>query len=646
MSLDYSGIPNLDRNRKVFTEVPTRNQLDSALSKESPSVDEEDILFDDVIRTFLKGEALKEAIGNMDPNGFIPVEEESSVRASIQRLFPDSSPSVITFGMFKEACDAVAQANLNLNEDWILKYNITDPKLDHAAVITKFKDIDKSGNDWITAFLDMLSPFAGILIAGALNDIWLLASKSMGIDTHGDTGEIKSFAAGGVPFAIALLVEIGWTLYEFNALFKDSKLPEDIKNNIEKMSSDPKERRRILEENGIDYSKMQRNQRYNDYEAIRNYSLTYIQRHQDNLNYHHWVCYSQVAESQVLTRSAASMAPAFSDKWRKLYKIGSTGVAQASTTITEVGEENILTPEAVPYVKSAINTKLSGYIKSLNSKFNTAYNEIYQSLNFEIDPCLVCCLVHFFGKMNTDILKRLSTLLRIAGLSFTASLAEILARLMEGFIIGILNMLVSYLSQLIDSLVRKISAELQEVLPLFNDSRWRCLGIPPIMLGIDIAVEYIFEIFIDILKALEGVIIALESGSKNWALNSASSKLLATMAVWIDKLANKIDSAQTLCSIESSIDDATSDTLVSIAIDMDKLYPVMKMAEEEKRKHFADIPSIDLEYLGTEIPGTDSNGNKKYSKPIPDCFDDQVMQFNISMGAKITDIVNATPTSN
>lgn len=635
MSLDYSGIPEFNRDRNIFTASVGKNQFNDFISKEIPSTTPEDELFDETVKTFLKGEALKEAIALMDPAGFIPVEEESLVIRSIQRLFPDEPPGRITFGMFKEACDYIAASSMNVDENWILTYNVIDPKLENIKTVSKHKNISSSGKDWISAFLEQLSPFAGLLIAGALNDLYFAIAPQIDVDSQGGTGGFKSWAAQGAPVAIAILVEIGFTIAEFNRLYKDSNIPHEVTAKIEELIYDQKKRRQVLEDAGFDYEKMRENQRYNDYDAIRNYSFTYIQRHQDNLNYHHWVSYSQVSESQIFTRSAASMAPTFSDKWRKLYKIGDSSSSQ-STTITEDIKKDELS-SATSYVKTALNTGLTGYIKSMNAQLNESYNAIYQSLSFEIDPCLICCLVSLFGKIDTSVLKMISTLLKLSAQSFFFSLADLLTVLIKSLVVGILNMIISYLSQIIDHLIRKITETLSNSLPLFDDARWRCLGIPPIMFSIDIGINYVFEIFTDIIKNLQMLVARLQTKQIGFAETSASSKVIIQMAAMIDKLANRIDSAQVLCSIESAIDDATAETLVSISADMDKLYPVLKMAEEEKRKHFANLPSIELEYMGVEIPGTDANGNKQYSKPIPNCFDNETYEVNLAIGAKLGD---------
>ena len=154
MGLDYSGIPEFSRDRDLFISSLSDNLLSSAIEEDSrDSI--EDRIFDDVARTYLKGEALKEALGNMDQAGFIPVESMSKVISSIQRVNPDAdSYDVITFGLFKEACEFLHSRSTSMNEEFLGAYNIIDPDLQAQTITSVHKSTTKdSGDDWISDFL-------------------------------------------------------------------------------------------------------------------------------------------------------------------------------------------------------------------------------------------------------------------------------------------------------------------------------------------------------------------------------------------------------------------------------------------------------------------------------------------------------------
>lgn len=625
--LEYSGIPKFKRERDITSFSLTREQLNSFIDKPREEDSVEDRIFDGITRTFLKGEALKDSIGEMNPAGFIPVESESSVVVSIQRLYPDNGSYLsITFGMFKSACEFIVSQGMNIDEDWLLNYDIVDPKLEHSETVTKHKGISNDGSDWLSCFLEQLSPYAGMLIAGKMADLSFAISPQVDIDSKGGTGSFKSWGIQGMPVAIALLIELGWTLAEYNRLFKDSSIPIEVKSKIEHLSSDPKERERILTEAGYNYSSLKGNQLYNDNLAIRDYSIAYIQKRQDDLNYRHWISYSQVVESQMFAQSAASMAPVFSDKWRKIYKLGSDSVTQKHTDVF-TSESSFNAIEEV--TKCSLNTGLASYISGIDNTLNKSYNSIYQSLAFEIDPNIVCCLEHVLGEIDTNSLRQITSLLKISARSFYFDLDSLAAKLGDSLVIGYLNMVNCYLSQIMHNVVRDLNNKLYKANHHLNEVNRVCFGIKPITLGLNVALDYMVNFILDISKTLNGMIDHISKKQISHAENLAVTKTVVTLAAFINKIADGIDRSRGLCNLDSSFNFVT--------MDLPGMYPIMNMTEDARRKHFSDLPGYLMSSIGVEMPGTDSAGVLNvYQNKVPNCMDPNNISQNIAFGHDIS----------
>ncbi|RMG66893.1 MAG: hypothetical protein D6710_11970, partial [Nitrospirae bacterium] len=86
MSLDYSASRDFRRDRELFVQSIDPNKISSFIDEAPEQQPVEDQVFDSIAKTFLKGEALLEGLGAMGSAMFIPVESDSKVITSIQRL--------------------------------------------------------------------------------------------------------------------------------------------------------------------------------------------------------------------------------------------------------------------------------------------------------------------------------------------------------------------------------------------------------------------------------------------------------------------------------------------------------------------------------------------------------------------------------
>jgi len=632
MSLDYKGVPEFNRDRELFLSSIDKNAVSTFIDKQTDTRTTADQAFDDITKLYLKGEALKTALGQMDPAGFIPVEDGASVVASIQRLYPgNDSYQVITFGMFKTACETIDNRQSALDEDYLSKFSFIDPKIESSSITTTTKSVNSKASDWISCYLERLSPFAGLLIAGKMADLSFLISPQLDINSEGGTGAFKSWGAQGAPVAIALMIELGYSLHEYNQTFKNhSNIPSEVHDAMARLHNDPSERKKILNAAGFDYEALQANQKFNDSKAIKDYAIAYIGRNQDNLNYHHWLAYLQVVQTQFIVRGTAAMAPTFSNKWRKFYKFQNTSVVNTvDTVIDNVDELDI-----------AISSSLLSYLGDLNRQLNDSYNKTYQSFAFQVDPKLICCLVWFLGPMDLESLKKLSQVLKIATTGASFDLLAMFTDIGENVMINLINTMCHYLCIVLDKVIRGFSKSFFNIPSedLINFERY-CLGINLITNSFRFAASFVVNYIDQILSYMRSVTYKLASRQHKLAKSNATTRALMTLSSFIDHVIINIESVQPLCqnlgtSAVLTNDQIADQTFIFVSDTLPKLFPVLKMAETDRRKHFSDLQSFDIPELGIEVPGTNETGaSVVYNKVIPtECGSENSASKNIELG--------------
>jgi hypothetical protein len=84
-------------------------------------------------------------------------------------------------------------------------------------------------------------------------------------------------------------------------------------------------------------------------------------------------------------------------------------------------------------------------------------------------------------------------------------------------------------------------------------------------------------------------------------------------------------------------DSVADNTFNLVATIIPNAFPVLKMSEIDRRKHFANLPPEQIKDLDLETPGTDSNGIANvYSNIKPsECGEDFGAQKNIILGNQI-----------
>lgn len=680
MGLDYQGKPDFKRERDLFLEQVSRNASDfidpSVSDQKQP---EEDQLFDDMARTYLKGEALKNALAELDPAGFIPVEDESRVRAAVARRAPDiPDGSIITFGLFKEACEYLAGSMANADEEFLITFNPVDPEVGSRKWSQTTKNQATYEDDWISAFTDGLLALGGVAIASYIADFAELNKPTVGVDSHGDTGEVQSKASGGLMAGIALLIELGVTAAAYYALFGQFGGDDDKnRSTFEELAANPELRKAALEDAGYDYENFKRNQEWNDYKAIKDYSLTYIQRNSENAKYDHWIGWMNVLGNQTIVGGALAMAPTFSNKWRKFYRRGEMPTTQTLSGGEGSNEgfdaENQVYESGDPYgpgiedqlrdtIKTSMTQAVKGYFSTLITATNTHYDKSLASFSFYVDERILCCLIWFIGKVDTSTLKTISAILKLALVTVSVSLKDLInifLTILGDVWAAIISLINDYIHKLINLIVQKILSLIAKIpdSDLFVALQY-CLGLDWLIRIIDWIVAEILLLVQKLVDWMRTVMIKFTGGATRFVAISAERKALATMVAFIDALAEQLDRANDICPTREgdgdyvdvpdyqSTNELAADAAIKFVVEVQSdLFPVLEMPEDVRRKHFSSVESFKTPNFDIEVSGFTPAGRiESEQDAVTDCANNTPALKGIAIADRLAQYFNEKTT--
>lgn len=613
MSLDYNGyISSFERKRDLTLGKIDRRDVDTVL--DSPGRQPvSDTIFDNVARLYLKGEALLDALGEMAPAGFIPVEAESSVISSIQRLRPEGPYNEISFGFFKEACEHIANRATALDEDFVLNFTAIDPNLESSTVTKTYKEVSDSGDDWISQFLIGASSFAGMMLAGYIGDVF----GSNAPRATGPDNEPKQWFLQGLPVGVSLLIELGLTYAALKTLYGDSAtLNPDVDNKFVELTNNPQLRREILEGAGYDYDALQGNQKFNDYKAVKEYALTYISRHQEVANYDHWIGWLQTLESQMMVRHAFAMAPTFSTKWERLYESGSFQPEEEEVDLFSVQYPEDTESDEFS-IKDALTAPLKNYLSTMLTVTNPVYDKLYSTYNFELDERTLCCLIYFLGPMDGTALQRLADVLKLGTFHLSIDIKNILAFITDSALSALLSMLTSYLNKLIQGLLNNIFEALFSIPESDLEAFIKlCVGIDWIFAILDEIISATIE---QLQKVIDSLAFAIESITNKAGFGceiAVDRKVIITIAALLEAIADKIDEVGEICQLTKDKDDvvtfdneaAAAAAVEFVSVSLPEMYPIMDMPEENRRKYFSNVPGFETRRLGIQVQPSDERG--------------------------------------
>ena len=274
--LEYRGTPELDRKRLLREEPFLEHNQDKTLKKDRTRVESTTDLFQDLAAVYLKGEVLKRHLGEMNPLGFIPIEEHADKVSAAAVRFDDHQSlhgKQITYGMWQKAIDSIVNSNWEVRR---LYLNIKVPIGFEAQNLALDKaEQPEEDDDWLSQFLNGLG-IAGLILAFFGESIF---DWSIWSTLSSEEGAAKAVALARIPPGVAFLIELGLKAWQIIQMFKqlNPDMP-DIESIVEEME-DPANRRKAFESVGIDYDSFVANQTVPDSRVLIEYVSDYFARY-------------------------------------------------------------------------------------------------------------------------------------------------------------------------------------------------------------------------------------------------------------------------------------------------------------------------------------------------------------------------------
>ena len=650
-NLDYSGIPEQDFRRELRDRLGLLAK-DTTILSEPVAEDEATGVFNSIARTVIKGDKLKTAIANMNPAGFIPVEEGASITAALARR--GEKTDRITFGLYKTACDFINGRSTSLDEAFLINMNILDPARASTEVVSRHRGITDSSSDWLSEFLIKLSPLAGLMIAGYLNDLAMSRfGKAPTPDGPNSGMQPTSYHMQGMPAGIALLIEAGVTLVGMAILMEpsnDSPEANAVAEMYSELEHDSNRRQVILEEAGYDYEALKKNKSYDDYMAIKQYALEYISHQVTSIQFDHWIAYANVADNQSFLNSTLAMAPMYSRRWRAYHITENESVLKLDYEI----EDPEILEELEAAVASGLNRGLRDLFGSLLSVSNDHYNKTLQVYSMQIDERLLCCILWFVGPLDLEFLKKISNILHVLGARVTVNWKSLLSALGEGTARAVANMIMSYIGMLIEKVFNDVLKSMFKI----PGNDWsvalkKCLGLDILFKLLESAWLLIFKEVQKLLNKLKSMIADLKSKSDFSIEIVAERRWLITLSGLIRAVVDRLEQAQDVCDIkpdENEDPEAANERAAEAAVEFVMIhldnsnYPVIDVPEDVRRKFFRNVPAFETKLLKLPVPGLNQAGQSEVlstADKVSECGENGRALEGIAIGKKIADIINS-----
>lgn len=633
MSIEYNGRKEFSRERKL-EETETLEQLkdrieSSAFGQENERDEATDQLYSDLAKVYLKGRVLQDALRNMDPAQFIPIEEfADSTRAAARRIAKDVSQNgeIITYSLYQKCVDIV------LLKKWEIRGTVLDMKIpastiqidretkQHTSGTLNASSLLKefiSQNGIITTIIGMLtiSPFQTIIF------------QALGVEQAA-----KGIQVAQIPAGIALFLELGIKAERILAILKDSKVSTPlVEQQIIDLSSSEEARAQAFSDIGLNYDEFKKSQEFTDSEEIIKYVSEYYARYGglDKPNGHlcidHWVAYLQVAQNQQTVRSALNTSDKFSPMFQS-FRENSTASAsfeEAPNVFTNNGKKT-----------SKIFIQLASATRALKESSDTIYDRIASSFVYYLTDRDLCCLVQIFGEIgNPKMMQTIASLLRILAVS------------LNGEIIRIQNLITRYLANLaqdalfelmanVNEFYYKIAHKIAKTFTIDIKGLEACVGMTALGWALLHAVDSIFQQIRNLLKELSAIIGDFGNGTVGEWEVSADRRHLIGIARILEVLAARLELANT-CAVKKQGTGAVTDIndpdyYVNEAI-FDILGshpPIMNISDENIKKHFPDIKKQTSKRLKFSYGMGSEQNNEEISK---DCTADEQKSRLVSL---------------
>ena len=645
MALDYNGAPERNFRRRL------EESLDDAVLSEDFSVEEtpdtESLeLFNNIAKTLIKGNKLKEALANLNPLSFIPVNNGDSVQASLARL--GESQTEITYGLFKKAVDFLEGRDGAIDETFLVSMADRSPQDAGIQASSRHKGLNPSDKDLLSQFMALGAPLAGVIITGLLVDLAAFFWKKTATPDGANSGtQSFLYAAQGIGPAIAILLETGFTLAGMAILANEDIFGPEVAQQYEELSQNPEKRKKVLEDAGYDYDSFVSNKKFDDYLAIKNYCIEYISKQGLDIQYDHWIGYLNVSSNQSMLNGAIAMAPMYSRNWY-IYKRTEDPAALSSQY--EIEEDGLL-EEMEEAVFNGLNFGARSYFSQLLTASESHYNQSMQVYSMLIDQRLLCCLLWFIGPMDTTLIKKIAQILRIVAHGSWPDIVGLLKSMVQAIARELLNIILTKVTELID----KVFGQMMKLLTAIPGTDLevaiiKCLGLDILFRIIEQAFLEIFQFLLKIVKSLKDIIAKMAIGSDEILSVTAERRMIAELAGFLQLIAEKIDQAIDSCEFDSDLsEDELNDIAAEAAVQFVSneqykvSYPVLQVSDDIVKKYFNNTESFTTKRFKIVVPSLQETSEAQgftVQDAVYECGEGGRAREGLVIGKKIANIIN------
>ncbi len=590
--LDYNGLPTINKDRRLTEDIVLEKDIDiKAVDETDPLDTAATQIFNNLGKTYLKGEVLKKGLAGMDPAQFIPIRntaEKTSAAAIRLSVESSNNGTIIPFTLYVSCIDALADAQ------WQIRRIYDDPAIpSDTESHTKYTTTQYNNGGGLGNFIQ--SFFNGDGVAGALLTALAIAPFQLpGFSVMTVEEGSKAYFIAQVPPGIALLLELGIKAIRLKEFLKaQGKLPPDVEAAINSMDNDPNARREALGTIGIDYTQFKSQNKLDDCNTVIEYCNQFIQGQLADgpKNYDHWIAYGSVAARQNLIRAALDTATDYSQEFSTMFQRNQSDPDSVNGPVT-----------AAYGVKpnTKINNVIASHFDALEQESKDVYHDILNAFIYQVSDSDLCCLVSIFGSLDPEILRTLATILRLSATDLNAELArfqDAFWKQLNNLSAAAVYMIIEKLRKLEDKFAVKFLKTLEDILPrTATCPALSDLGVA-ITLSLDSLRNQINQLLMDILAVMD----RLGTPTKlSWRV-PADRRHLLTIARILDTIAIKLEAAD-VCN-RKEIDQQQYTVAVAEAKDQaayeithtlltDGSPPSIQISDSDIKKYFPDLEPV------------------------------------------------------
>jgi hypothetical protein len=598
MSIEYSGRQKFERPRKLSEIEGLEHYKDRIEFDAFGTIDERDQftdgLYTDLAKVYLKGEVVKDALSNMNPAQFIPIEEGADpVRAAAIRIASEASENgtIITYSMFQKCVDIM------LAKKWELRGTVIGTKIpasvyERSSQTTQKLSNSKGVDDWLKEFIDQNGIVTTILGVLTMSPFQAPIFQALGVENAS-----KGVQVAQIPVGIAIFLELGIKAERIYKMLRAAKISTPaVENAIAALENSPENRAQAFDSIGINYEEFKKSQEFQDSEIIINYVREYygryggVDRPNGHLSLDHWIAYLQVAQNQQIVRGALNTSSSFSPKFRSFKD-------QFDPPLEDPTDQNQNIYTNNNKKTSKMFNDFASVTRALKDSSDEMYDNIVNVLAYRLTDKDLCCLVQIFGQIgDPNVMLGVASILRILAVGLGAELNDIF-NLIAKLIANLLQDALFELMAKFNEFYYKIAYKITKAFTIDVDNLTACVGMLSLGWALLQGLQALFDQIMALLKEIMSLIGEFGLGKNiKWEVAGDRRHLLGVARI-LEVLAYKLELAnscainrdQKITNITEDFDNRQANVDEAIFTILESKDPVIQVSPENLQKYFPNI---------------------------------------------------------